>query len=100
MRFGSLVFSFLLTLSLTALALFYVPRYIGQQRIYVSGSLNSSPTNQAYRSYGYSDHTGPESAPVPLRDSDPSDQRYYSESEGWTYYTLPSYSSVEVRGTR
>jgi hypothetical protein len=99
MRVASIVFSFVVTLSLTAAALTYVPRHIGQQRIYVEGSSDSSPEPQPYRSYGYEGNPNPDSAPITSGDSDPYHQRYYSESEGWTYYTLPSYSLV-VRGRR
>jgi hypothetical protein len=82
MRLSSLVFSFLVTLSLAALVLTYVPGYIGQHRIYVHGA--SVNTNR--------DTTKDTTLTVAV-DSDPSLQRYYSETEGWTYYTLPAYSS-------
>jgi hypothetical protein len=100
MRLASLVFSFLVTLSLTALALTYVPGHIGQQRIHVPGRPDSSPNPQPYRSYGHSGNTNPDSARGANGEFDPYHQRYYSESEGWTYYTLPSYSSVVVKGER
>lgn len=79
MRIVSFVFSVLLTLSLSALALAYVPHYIGRQRIYLQGHPATVLSD---------------TAPVAAADSDPYQQRYYSESEGWTYYTLPSYSSA------
>jgi hypothetical protein len=78
MRIVSLVFSFLVTVSLTAMALTYLPRYVGQQRIHVQGRLAS---------------TNPDTARSISAEWDPYHQRYYSESEGWTYYTLPSYSA-------
>lgn len=77
MRNAGFVFSFLVTLSLIAMALAYVPGYVGQQRIYV-GYL------------GYTDRHTARSAPS---DPDPYHQRYYSQSEGWTYYALPSSSA-------
>ena len=83
MRLTSLVLSFLVTLALAALVLTYVPGYIGQHRIYVHGaSVNT-----------YRDTTN-HSARTAVDHSDPSLQRYYSETEGWTYYTLPAYSAV------
>jgi hypothetical protein len=88
MRIVVLVFSFLVTLTLTALALTYVPGYVGQHRIYVQGVSDSTPDSQPYHSYAYSN---PDTARTASGDSDPYHQRYYSESEGWTYYTLPAY---------
>jgi hypothetical protein len=83
MRNLGLVFSFLVTLSLVAAALSYVPGYVGQQRIYVG------------RHQGNTDRDTARTAPG---DSDPYYQRYYSESQGWTYYALPSYSSARQSG--
>ena len=82
MRVSSLVFSFLVTLALAVLVLTYVPGYIGQQRIYVHGAAVN--TNR---------DTTKDTTRIAVADSDPSLQRYYSETEGWTYYTLPAYSS-------
>ena len=77
MRFMTLLLSFLVLLALTAMAMTYVPAYVGQSRIYVQAE-DSTPEARPYRSYG--------SVAV----ADPNYQRYYSESEGWTYYTLPA----------
>jgi hypothetical protein len=71
MRILGLVFGLLATLSMAAAALTYVPGYVGQHRIYVR------------------DWRNPSTARTPAGDPDPHLQRYYSESEGWTYYTLP-----------
>ncbi|HZN99184.1 MAG TPA: hypothetical protein VFB61_15730 [Gemmatimonadales bacterium] len=89
MRIMALVFSFTVTLSLTALALTYVPAYVGQSRIYVQGSEDSTSVHQAYHSYGSSDSASRDSAPA-SPEPDPYHQRYYSATEGWTYYTLPA----------
>jgi hypothetical protein len=78
MRLITLVLSFLVILVLTGMAMTYVPAYVGQQRIYVQGVEDSAPEARPYQSYG--------SVAV----SDPNHQRYYSESEGWTWYTLPA----------
>ena len=84
MRNAGLVFSFLVTLSLVAVALTYVPAYVGQQRIYVQGD----PGN-----------TDRESARTAPANPDPYYQRYYSESQGWTYYALPSNNSARIAST-
>ncbi len=89
MRILGLVFSFTVTLSLTALALTYVPAYVGQSRIYVEGLEDSTSNPQPYHSYGSSDSTSLDSTPG-SPESDPNHQRYYSATEGWTYYTLPA----------
>jgi hypothetical protein len=78
MRNLGLVFSFLVTLSLVAVALTYVPGYVGQQRIYVQGDPRNTDRDTARTAPG---------------DPDPDHQRYYSQSEGWTYYALPSSSA-------
>jgi hypothetical protein len=92
MRILSLVFSFLVTLSLTAMALTYVPEYVGQQRIYVQGGSDSTPIPQPYHAYGDLGNADPDSAQTANGDMDQYHQRYYSESEGWTYYAHPLYS--------
>jgi hypothetical protein len=78
MRVVTLVLSFLVMLVLTAIALSYVPGYVGQRRIYVQSLADSTPEAKPYYSYGN------------LTVADPNHQRYYSETEGWTYYTLPA----------
>jgi hypothetical protein len=97
MRLMGLVVSFLVTLSLAALALTYVPEYLGR-RIYVQGRSGISSDHQSYHSYGHRGNTNPDTAGIATGDLDPNHQRYYSESEGWTYYTLPAQDSV--RGKR
>ena len=90
MRIVGLVFSFLVTVSLTATALTYVPDYVGQQRIQVQGSSDSFPGPKPYHSYGSLGNTNRDTAQAAIEESDPYRQRYYSESEGWTYYSLPA----------
>lgn len=89
MRIMGLVFSFTVTLSLTALALTYVPAYVGQSRIHVQGPEDSTAVHQPYHSYGSSDSASLDSTPAGP-EPDPYHQRYYSATEGWTYYTLPA----------
>lgn len=64
MRKLSLVFSLLVTLSLAALALTYLERRVGEQRIYVQESWLSAPEGQAYRSYGASENTTQDTAGI------------------------------------
>ena len=92
MRNAGLVFSFLVTLSLVAAALTYVPGYVGQQRIYVQGHRRSASDDTLYqiaRHLASTDRDTARTAPDP----DPYHRRYYSQSEGWTYYALSSYGS-------
>lgn len=84
MRIAGLVFSSIVTFSVAAGVLTYVPGYVGQHRIYVQG---------------HRANTHPDSVRSAVHNSDSSLQRYYSESEGWTYYTLPAYS-MAVSGKR
>jgi hypothetical protein len=99
MRIAGLVFGFIATLSVTAAALAYVPAYVGQHRIYVQDSL--SPQDQRpYHEYGYSGNTTPDSGRTATGKPDPYHQRYYSQTEGWTYYTLPLDSSARRSGDR
>ena len=99
MRIIVLVFSLLATLSLAALALTYVPGYL-RQPIYVQGRSGFSPDYQPYHSYGRPGDTHPDKAGTATGYFDPNHQRYYSESEGWTYYTLPSNDSGQVSGDK
>ena len=83
MRIAGLVFSSIVTFSVAAMVLTYVPGYVGQHRIYVQG---------------HHGNTHPDSArSAAVHHSDSTLQRYYSESEGWTYYTLPAYSVAAKR---
>jgi hypothetical protein len=77
MRIAGLVFSSIVTFSLAAAVLTYVPGYVGQQRINVQGRSANIHSDSARTDSG---------------DVDQNHQRYYSESEGWTYFTLPAYS--------
>ena len=93
MRNVGLVFSFLVMLSLVAVALTYVPAYVGQQRIYVQGHGRFSSNDTLYHTARYLGNTDRDTARTAPGDPDLYHQRYYSQSEGWTYYALPSYSS-------
>jgi len=93
MRGVGLVLSLLVTVSVAAVALTYVPGYVGQHRIYIQGRLSSSPDATPYHAYGYLGKSDADTARAVSADLDPYHQRYYSESEGWTYYALPSGSS-------
>jgi hypothetical protein len=96
MRIMVLVFSLLVTLSLAALALTYMPGYLGRP-IYIQGRSAFSSDHQSYHGYGHVRDTNPGTAGTVIGDFDPYHQRYYSESEGWTYYNLPA-NSGRVRG--
>jgi hypothetical protein len=93
MRTAGLVFSFLVTLSVIAAALSYAQGHTWQERIYLQGHGRSAPDYSGYNGFGDSGSTNPDTARTVAGDPDPYLQRYYSQSEGWTYYTLPSYSS-------
>jgi hypothetical protein len=75
MRILGLVLALLLTLSVAAAALTY--GYSRQGRIYIHGNGHSSPVHNPYNDIG-------------------NPQRYYSHSEGWTYYNLPRFSTHQV----
>jgi hypothetical protein len=99
MRIAGPVFALFVTISVTAAALTYVPAYVGQHRIYVQ-DWRSAPDQKPYRSYGYPGVTNPDTARSATGKPDPYHQRYYSQTEGWTYYTLPSDSSARQGGER
>ena len=82
MRIAGLVFSSIATFSIAAAVLTYVPSYVGQNRIYVHGRTARIHPDSSRTDSGY---------------VDPDHQRYYSETEGWTYYTLPVYSVAGER---
>ena len=88
MRIVGLVFSFLVTVSLAVMVLTYLSDYVGRQRIYVQGGSDSSPDPQPYQSYASQGNSNRDTAQASSEESDPYHQRYYSESEGWTYYSL------------
>jgi hypothetical protein len=93
MRILGLVLTLLVTLSMAAAALTYVQDYTGQNRIYFDGHRPSSPGHGPYSNSRYRRDTTPDIGRTVRGNLDPYLQRYYSQSEGWTYYTLPSYSS-------
>jgi hypothetical protein len=71
MRILSLVLSFLVTVSLAAVALIYLERRVGQHRIYVQDEWLSSPDQRAYRNYGDLENTSSDTARIALGDSLP-----------------------------
>jgi hypothetical protein len=90
MRIATVLLSSLVALLVTATALVYIPARIGQNRIYPEAAPDDSmPQSRPYRSYGYQDQPKPDSVRLAGADSDSNPQRYYSESEGWTYFTPP-----------
>ena len=90
MRVATVVLSLLVALLVTAAALIYIPAYVGQSRIYPeTGSRHTGPQARAYHSYGYEPQADTRRL-AEVAGADPNHQRYYSESEGWTYYTLPA----------
>ena len=93
MRIVGLVFALLVTLSMSAAAQTHVPGYTGQDSTQVQGYRPSAPDPNPYNNFGYPGNTNPDTGQTATRSADPYLQRYYSESEGWTYYTLPKSSS-------
>jgi hypothetical protein len=93
MRIVGLVFSLLVTLLMAAVTLTYVQGYVGQHRIYVQGRWRSSPDHSPHNNSSHLSDTNPDTGRAATGYPDPYLQRYYSQSEGWTYYALPSYSS-------
>jgi hypothetical protein len=91
MRILGLVSAFLLTLSVAAAALSY--GYTRQDRIYIRGNGHLSRAHNPYNDTGY---TIPDSGQSATGNRDPHLQRYYSHSEGWTYYNLPRFSAQQV----
>jgi hypothetical protein len=59
MRILSLVFSFLVTVSLVTVALTYLERRVGQHRIYVQDDWLSSSDQKSYQDSGYLGNINP-----------------------------------------
>ena len=97
MRIG-LVVALLVTFSMSAAAQTHVRSYTRQDGTYVQGHWRSSPDHSPYNNYSYPGNTNPYTGQTANGDPDKYLQRYYSHSEGWTYYTLPSYSSGRKSG--
>jgi hypothetical protein len=93
MRTARLVFSLLVTLSGIAAALTYVQGHTWRERIYLQGHGRSAPDYSNYNGFRDSGSINVDTIRTATGHPDPYLQRYYSQSEGWTYYTLPSYSS-------
>jgi hypothetical protein len=89
MRIVRPIFALLVSLSMAAAVLIYMERQARQEWIYVQGRSTASPDQNS----NYAADTTPDTVRIATGKTDPYLQRYYSESEGWTYYTLPSYSS-------
>jgi hypothetical protein len=69
MRMLSLVFSFLITVSLAIVALVYLEDRIGQHRIYVQDEWLSATDQQAYHGYGQLANTDQDTTWVATGDS-------------------------------
>jgi hypothetical protein len=82
MRILGLVVALLAAFSMSAAAQTDQHGHMRQDGTNVQGHRRSSPGS-----------TSPDTARIATGNPDPYIQRYYSHSEGWTYYTLPSYSS-------
>ena len=79
-------------------ALFVAWALTGQSRVQLKDRSSISRDDQPYHSYGQVRNTDWDTAGSAI--VDPYHQRYYSESEGWTYYTLPSNDSGRVSTSR
>jgi hypothetical protein len=89
MRIVRLVFALLVSLSMAAAVLAYMERQSQQDWIYAQAHSPSTPD----RISAYPADTTPETGAIATGNPDAYLQRYYSESEGWTYYNLPQSSS-------
>lgn len=98
MRMLGLVFVLMVTLSMSARAQTYVQGYTRQDGTYVQGYWRSSPDHSPYNNYSYPGNTNPYTGQTAAGDPDPYLQRYYSHSEGWTYFNLPPDSSARRSG--
>jgi hypothetical protein len=92
MHILGLVVGLLVTMSMSAAAQAHVQGYTRQDSTYAQGYRPYSPDHSPYN-YGYPGNTNPDTGRTAAANADPYLQRYYSESEGWTYYTLPKSSS-------
>lgn len=89
MRLVRPLFALLVAVALAVVALRYM-QDTWQDRIYLQDHGRSSADHYPQN---YQRNTHPHAGRALTGNRDPYAQRYYSESEGWTYYTLPSYSS-------
>jgi hypothetical protein len=79
MRIVRPILALLVSLSMAVAVLTYMERQAQENWVQV-------------RQHGPSD-----TLPIVTASADPHLQRYYSQSEGWTYYTLPKSSSARGR---
>jgi hypothetical protein len=93
MRIIRPLIALLVALSVAAAVLTYMSDYTRENRIYPSAHRRSSADYHLLRNWSYRGDASRQGSRAAPGDSDPYRQRYYSESEGWTYFTLPSYSS-------
>ena len=84
MRILGLVLSLLVTLSISAAA-------------QTPARSRPSPDPSPYKAYGYAGAEA-DTSRTAAGNPDPYLQRYYSHSEGWTYYNLPPDSSARRSG--
>jgi hypothetical protein len=87
MRIVRPVIVLLVALLIAAAALAYMERQARQE--WATGHTSNYPAD-----------TTPDTVRIVTGNPDPYLQCYYSESEGWTYYTLPSDSSARPSGER
>jgi hypothetical protein len=85
MRIVGLVFALLVTLSMSAAA-------------QATDHLRSSPGHSSYDNPSTPRNTKPDTSRTATGNPDPYLQRYYSHSEGWTYYNLPPDSTARPSG--
>jgi hypothetical protein len=85
MRTLGLIVALLMTLSMSAAA-----QATGQR----PSSLDPKPSNN----YGHPAKSRPDTGQRATGTEDPYLQRYYSHSEGWSYYNLPPDSSARRSG--
>jgi hypothetical protein len=85
MRSLGLVVALLVTLSMSAAA-----QAPGHSRPFPDHSLSNNS--------GYPVKANPDSGLTPTGNPDPYLQRYYSHSEGWTYFNIPPDSSARQSG--
>lgn len=92
MRILGLAVGLLVTVSMPAAGQSRAPGDTAQDSTYAQGYRAYSSDRSASRSYR--GNTNPDATRTATANADPYLQRYYSETEGWTYYTLPKSGST------
>jgi hypothetical protein len=91
MRMLGLVVGLLVTMSMSAAAQTREQGDTRQDSTYAQGYRPYSPDSSPDSNHPANTH--PDTVRTATANADPYLQRYYSETEGWTYYTLPKSSS-------